>query len=95
MTLPNPQTEQEAEQKIVNIDNKQYLFNSLDEESKNAFTQAIEINDKIGAKKLEIRDLTYAVQYLVNFLLSRTGTFTEVTPEYEEEKEEKEEKAIR
>ena len=71
---------EQTEQRIININDKQYLFDSLDEESQGAFTQAIEINQKIEGKKIEIRDLTYARQYLVGFLEGKVSDFTEVTP---------------
>ena len=74
-------SEQTTEQRIININDKQYLFDSLDEESQGAFTQAIEINRKIDGKQVEIRDLTYGRQYLVGFLEGKVDGFTEVTPD--------------
>lgn len=79
-----PEIDPNEEQRIANINDKQYLYDSLDKESQGAFQQALEIGNKIEAKKVEIRDLNYAREYLVNFLSHREEGFTEVAVKAEE-----------
>ena len=86
-------TEVEKNNRIITINGKTYDFDSLNEESQGAFTQALEINQKIEAKKVEIRDLTYGRQYLVDFLEKKADEFTEVTPKEVSEVSEVSEKA--
>jgi len=71
-----PQTNEES--RIIALNGKNYLFESLSDEAKGAFTQALEINEKIEGKKVDIRDLTYSRQYLVDFLEKNAESFTEV-----------------
>lgn len=82
VTPVTPETA-EAEDRVISLNNKQYLYSSLSEEQQSAFEQAMQVNAKIEVKRVEIRDLTYARQYLIDFLEKDADSFTDVTPEAE------------
>jgi len=83
--------EQSQSQEIATIGEKHYFKDSMSEELVAAFNQALQINEKIAAKELDIRDLKYARQYLIEFIESKKDTMKEFIPADSEDKESTEE----
>lgn len=73
---------QEQSREIATINGKHYFKDSMSDELVEAFNQAIQINDKIRIKEMEIRDLKYARQYLIDFIDDNKDSMQEyVIPE--------------
>ena len=72
---------QEQSREVITINNKHYFKDSMSEDAQAAFEQALEMNQKIAAKEIEIRDLKYARQFLINFVEDKSSEFEEYIPE--------------
>ena len=83
----NTQEAQEASREIATINGKHYYKDSMSDELVEAFNQAIQINNKIAVKELEIRDLKYARQYLIDFIDNNKDDMEEFIPPKEEVEE--------
>jgi len=67
-----------ARQTII-ISDVEYYLDSLGEEQQKAFAQAMEIQQSIKVKQVEIRNMNYAHQYLHDFIARGIETY-EVVP---------------
>jgi hypothetical protein len=70
-------TENKERQTIV-LNEKEYYVDSFGDEQKAALLQVEEIIMATNAKKVDIRNLEYAKQYLVEYLTKNSEDFEEV-----------------
>lgn len=75
------EVENPLSEELISINGRHFHKNTLNEEQLAAFEQAVELSAKIEDKKIEARDLTYARQYLINFIEEGIEGFTEFIPE--------------
>jgi len=84
-TIPEtPETQVPANQEIASINGKHYYKSSMSEELVVAFEQAVQMDQKIEMKKVEVRDLTYARQFLINIVEDGADTMDEYIPPVDE-----------
>jgi len=80
-TIPEtPETQVPANQEIASINGKHYYKSSMSKELIAAFEQAVQMDQKIEMKKVEVRDLTYARQFLINIVEDGSDTMEEYVP---------------
>ena len=71
------QTQPSAERQIITLNGKDYFVDSFPEEQKVALVQIEQIQLDVEKKKVDIRNLEYAKQFLVDYLAKNADKFEE------------------
>jgi hypothetical protein len=83
------QTQMQGQIATVTLNGKDYKIDSFPDEQKVALGQIEQISQQIELAKIDVRNLEYAKQYLVDYLIQNTDKFEEVPQVSETEPETK------